>query len=70
MNNSNWPSGINYGHQNYTGRFERVGSWNRAGGSYESGSERIPVAGWIGGALFIAAVFGFVPLLNWIVGGV
>lgn len=30
--------------------------------------DRIPASAWIGGAIFLAAVFGFVPLLAWIYG--
>lgn len=59
--NSNWPNGTNYGHQNWTGRYERVGSWKRAEGAYMEDSEEIPVVGIIGGVLFVLILLFIVP---------
>lgn len=60
MNNQNWPNGIDYGHSNYTLRFQR-----QARGGYAPGSES-PPWGWpIAFAIGIAVctLFLFGPTL-------
>lgn len=68
MDNQNWPNGTNYGHQNWTGRYERVGSWKRAEGAYAEGSEEIPFIAWVGGILFVLTLTAVLPAIFVMVG--
>ena len=48
------------GDSNWTGRTDRT---MRYPTRYTRADEQIPVIAWIGGALFLALVFGYIPLL-------
>jgi len=60
MNKRNWPFMTNLGEANWTGRTDRTMRYSTR---YTSADEQIPVIAWIGGALFLAMVFGYIPLL-------
>jgi hypothetical protein len=60
---SNWGKQADYSHPNWTLRTPRqMKSYLR----YTKTDQRIPLEGWILGALVLFAVFGFLPLLYWI----
>lgn len=67
MDNQNWPNGVNFAHQNWNRRFSR-----RATGmdTYHSIEDRITPMQYIGVAVSLALIFGFVPFLGWIMGAV
>jgi hypothetical protein len=61
--NTNWGSQADYSHSNWTLRTPRqMKSYLR----YTKDDQRIPLEGWVLGALVLFAVFGFLPLLYWI----
>jgi hypothetical protein len=61
--NTNWGSQADYSHSNWTLRTPRqMKSYLR----YTKDDQRIPLEGWVLGALVLFAVFGFLPLLHWI----
>ena len=67
---SNWPTGVDFSSSNWSGRCDR--NTNRIDpchgyGAYEPGSERIPLSGWIGAVIVLALVFGYLPLLRWLI---
>jgi hypothetical protein len=57
LNRDNYGYLPDYSKQNWTLRYNRVGSWNTACGSYEPDSDKIPLSAWFGAALFFACVF-------------
>ena len=63
VNESNDLNRGNYGYfadqskSNWTLRYNRVGSWNLACGSYEPDSEKIPKSAWFGSALVVGCIF-------------
>jgi hypothetical protein len=57
LNRDNWGYLPDYTKQNWTMRYNRVGSWNLACGSYEPNSEKIPVSAWFGAALVVGCIF-------------
>jgi hypothetical protein len=60
---SNWGSQADYSHPNWTLRTPRqMKSYLR----YTNSDQRIPLEGWVLGALVLFAVFGFLPILYWI----
>lgn len=61
MNKHNWPFMTDLGDPNWTGRTDRT---MRDHSRYSRADEQIPTIAWIGGALFLAMVFGFIPLLS------
>jgi hypothetical protein len=66
MNTSNWPNGVDYSGQNFTGRTPRV---SRCVGGYAPDSEKIPLVEsclWVGGTVF--AVWATVKIAFWIWG--
>lgn len=60
--NANWPSGINYGHSNYTGKTPRVSRYDGKGGFAKDSSA--PPCGWplaiLGAGAVIAICTGVV----------
>ncbi len=60
MNKHNWPFMTNLGEANGPGRTDRTMRYPTRN---TSADEQIPVIAWIGGALFLALVFGYIPLL-------
>jgi hypothetical protein len=60
---SNWPFGTNLSGSNWTGRTDRH---RRVYSRYTRVDEKIPVMGWVVGLTLLAAVFGLVPLLSWV----
>ena len=60
MNKHNWPFMTDLGDSNWTGRTDRTMRYQTR---YTRADEQIPVIAWIGGALFLAMVFGYIPLL-------
>lgn len=60
MNKRNWPFMTDMSEPNWTGRTDRT---MRNQARYTAADEQIPVIAWIGGALFLAMVFGYIPLL-------
>lgn len=64
MKVSNWPGGVDYGHQNFTGRTPRVSKYEGIGGWAKDSSN--PPWGWpvaIGIALVVAVLFFYGPTL-------
>jgi hypothetical protein len=57
LNRTNWGYLPDYSKQNWTLKYNRVGSWTVACGSYEPDSDKIPLSAWFGAALFFACVF-------------
>ena len=57
LNRTNWGYLPDYSSQNWTMRYNRVGSWNTACGAYEPNSEKIPKAAWFGSALVVGCIF-------------
>ena len=60
MNKHNWPFFTDLGEANWTGRTDRKMRYQTR---YTRADEQISVIRWIGGALFLAMVFGYIPLL-------
>ena len=60
MNKRNWPFFTDLGEANWTGRTDRKMRYQTR---YTRADEQISVVAWIGGALFLAMVFGYIPLL-------
>ena len=60
MNKHNWPFMTDMSEPNWTGRTDRT---MRNQVRYTAADEQIPVIGWIGAAVFLAMVFGYIPLL-------
>ena len=60
MNKHNWPFMTDLGEANWTGRTDRKMRYQTR---YTRADEQISVVAWIGGALFLAMVFGYIPLL-------
>ena len=60
MNRHNWPFMTDLGDPNWTGRASRTMSHNVRD---TRADERIPLGAWVGGAVFLAMVFGYIPLL-------
>jgi hypothetical protein len=60
MNKHNWPFFTDLGESNWTGRTDRKMRYQTR---YTRADEQISVVAWIGGALFLAMVFGYIPLL-------
>jgi hypothetical protein len=60
---SNWGKHADYSHPNWTLRTPRqMKRYSR----YTNSDQRIPLDGWVLGALVLFVIFGFLPLLNWI----
>ena len=60
---NNWPFGTDLSKSNWTRRTPRHRSvYSR----YTRADERIPPMAWVVGLTLLAAVFGLVPLLSWI----
>jgi hypothetical protein len=57
LNRTNWGYLPDYSKQNWTMRYNRVGSWNTACGSYEPDSDKIPKSAWIGVVLSVGCIF-------------
>jgi len=60
MNKHNWPFFTDLGDSNWTKRTDRTMRYQTR---YTRVDEQISVVAWIGGALFLAMVFGYIPLL-------
>jgi hypothetical protein len=60
---SNWPFGTDLSGSNWTGRTDRH---RRVYSRYTRADEKIPVMAWVVGLTLLAAVFGLVPLLSWV----
>jgi len=60
---SNWPFGTDLSGSNWTGRTDRH---RRVYRRYTKADEKIPVMAWVVGLTLLAAVFGLVPLLSWV----
>ena len=58
---SNWPHNTDLSHSNWTGRTQRE---SKKYGSYSDA--KIPFDGFILMGLVLFAVFGFLPLLYWV----
>ena len=60
---SNWGKQADYSHPNWTLRTPRqIKKHSR----YTNADQHIPLEGWVLGALVLFVIFGFLPLLNWI----
>ena len=57
LNRTNWGYLPDYSSQNWTMRYNRVGSWNTACGAYEPDSDKIPKSAWIGVVLSVGCIF-------------
>lgn len=53
---SNWPSGTDYSHSNFTGKFSRVSKYDGVG-AWAPNSTKIPIRGWIGGTIAVIVLF-------------
>lgn len=57
---SNWPGGVDYGHQNHTLRTPRISKWDGQG-AWAKDSAKIPPSAWLGAfvviGLFVALMF-------------
>jgi hypothetical protein len=63
MNKHNWPFLTDLGDPNWTGRTTRT---MRCQTRYTRADERIPPVAWVVGLTLLAAVFGLVPLMSWV----
>jgi hypothetical protein len=63
MNKHNWPFLTDLGDSNWTGRTPRS---MRVYSLYTRADERIPPVAWVVGLTLLAAVFGLVPLMSWV----
>ncbi len=63
MNKRNWPFLTDLGDSNWTGRTDRK---MRCQTRYTRADERIPPVAWVVGLTLLAAVFGIVPLMSWV----
>jgi hypothetical protein len=63
MNKHNWPFLTDLGDSNWTGRTTRT---MRCQTRYSRADERIPPVAWVVGLTLLAAVFGLVPLMSWV----
>ena len=63
MNKRNWPFLTDLGDPNWTGRTTRT---MRNQTRYTQADERIPPVAWVVGLTLLAAVFGIVPLISWV----
>jgi len=63
MNKRNWPFLTDLGDSNWTGRTTRT---MRCQTRYSRADERIPPVAWVVGLTLLAAVFGLVPLMSWV----
>ena len=61
---SNWGKQADYSNPNWTLRTPRK---MKKYSQYTNADQKIPFDGWILAALVLFAVFGFLPLLHWIV---
>jgi hypothetical protein len=57
MKKTNWGYLPDYSSQNWTLRYNRVGSWNTACGAYEPDSDKIPKLAWVGVVLSVGSIF-------------
>lgn len=53
---SNWPGNVDYGHSNFTMRTPRVSKYDGKG-AWAPNSTKIPLRGWIGGAVAVIVLF-------------
>jgi hypothetical protein len=63
MNKHNWPFLTDLGDSNWTGRTDRK---MRCQTRYTRADERIPPIAWVVGLTLLAAVFGLVPFMSWV----
>jgi hypothetical protein len=63
MNKHNWPFLTDLGDPNWTGRTTRT---MRNQTRYSAVDERIPPIAWVVGLTLLAAVFGLVPFMAWV----
>ena len=63
MNKSNWPFLTDLGDPNWTGRTQRS---MRVYSRYTRADEQIPFVAWVVGLTLLAAVFGLVPFMAWV----
>ena len=63
MNKSNWPFLTDLGDPNWTGRTSRS---MRVYSRYTRADEQIPLVAWVVGLTLLAAVFGLVPFMAWV----
>jgi hypothetical protein len=60
---NNWPFGTDLSKPNWTGRTPRS---MRVYSRYTRADERIPPVAWVVSLTLLAAVFGLVPLMSWV----
>ena len=63
MNKHNWPFLTDLGDSNWTGRTTRTMRYQTR---YTRADERIPPIAWVVGLTLLAAVFGLVPFMSWV----
>jgi len=57
---SNWPNNTDLSKPNWNGRTQRV---HMKMDGYVKMDDKIPFIAWVGGAVVLALIFGFVPLM-------
>lgn len=60
---SNWPNNTDLSKPNWTGKTDRQ---MRVYSRYSQSDDRIPPMAWVVGLTLLAAVFGLVPLMSWV----
>jgi hypothetical protein len=56
----NWPNNTDFSKPNWTGRVQRV---HTQMDGYVKMDDKIPLIAWIGGAVVLMLIFGYVPLM-------
>ena len=57
---SNWPNKTDLSKPNWNGRTSRV---HMKMDGYVKMDDKVPLIAWLGGAIVLALIFGFVPLM-------